>query len=70
MPPIAHWHGIETREGEVAPLVEGSLGWLECRVAAEHDVGDHVLVVGEVAAARAGASRPALVYRDRSYHAL
>jgi flavin reductase (DIM6/NTAB) family NADH-FMN oxidoreductase RutF len=69
VPPIAHWHGIEAREGRAGggPLIEGALGWLECRVAAEHDVGDHVLFVGKVVSVEHGASGPALVYRDRGY---
>src|SRR5207248_7037854 len=51
VPPIAHWHGIVTREGEHgAPLIEGALGWIECRTETEHSVGDHTLVVGEVLA--------------------
>jgi flavin reductase (DIM6/NTAB) family NADH-FMN oxidoreductase RutF len=68
VPPIAHWEGIETRDGAAgAPLVDGALGWLECRVVAEHEVGDHVLFVGEVASAERGTPRPALVYRDGGY---
>ncbi len=31
-----------------APLLDGALAWLECKVAAEHLGGDHTIVVGEV----------------------
>ena len=48
VPPIAHWTGIETTTGELgAPLIEGALGWVECRIAFEREVGDHTLFVGE-----------------------
>jgi flavin reductase (DIM6/NTAB) family NADH-FMN oxidoreductase RutF len=69
VPPIAHWHGIETREGasDGATLVEGAIGWLECRSVAEHAVGDHVLFVGEVVSVERGTPGPALVYREGGY---
>lgn len=70
VPPLVHWHGVSMREGSVAPLLDDSLGWLECRVAAEHPAGDHVLFVGEVLAAERGEARPALVYREHAYHSL
>ena len=30
------------------PVLTGALAWLDCRVTGEHDVGDHVVVFGEV----------------------
>jgi flavin reductase (DIM6/NTAB) family NADH-FMN oxidoreductase RutF len=69
VPPIAHWHGIDTREG-AGPLIEGALGWLECRLASEHEVGDHTLFVGEVEAVEAGVAAPPLVHVDSGYRAL
>ncbi len=72
VPPFAHWHGIRTREGRAAPapLLEGALGWLECRVAAEHEAGDHTLFVGEVVRAEPGRSGPALVRVGGGYVSL
>src|SRR3954466_15518408 len=33
VPPIALWTGIETVPGELgAPLLEGAVGWIECRL--------------------------------------
>jgi flavin reductase (DIM6/NTAB) family NADH-FMN oxidoreductase RutF len=69
-PPIVHWQGVATREGKIAPLIEGALGWIEARAVAEHDVGDHTFFVGAVLVAEQGPSTSALVYRDREYHAL
>jgi flavin reductase (DIM6/NTAB) family NADH-FMN oxidoreductase RutF len=70
-PPIVHWAGVDSREGSVAPLIDGPcVGWIEARVAAEHDVGDHTFFVGAVVTVERGPSRHALVYRDREYHAV
>ena len=65
LPPIVHWQGVAIREGTLAPLIEGALGWIEARTVAEHDVGDHTFFVGSVVAAEQGPSTSALVYRDR-----
>jgi len=71
VPPFAHWQGIAHRVGAAgAPLLEGALGWLECRVWAEHDAGDHTFFVGEVLECELGAAEPPLVYLDRRYRPL
>ncbi len=31
-----------------APVLDGSLVWLDCRTVARHEAGDHTIVVGEV----------------------
>jgi flavin reductase (DIM6/NTAB) family NADH-FMN oxidoreductase RutF len=69
VPPIALWHGIEWRPGPAtgSPLLDGAVGWLECRVAAEHPTGDHSLFVGEVLAAERGRRGPGLVYVESGY---
>ncbi len=68
-PPIAQWQGIATRPGEVAPLLEGALGWIECRTWAEHDAGDHTIFVGAVERLELGEPGEGLVYRESGYHA-
>jgi flavin reductase (DIM6/NTAB) family NADH-FMN oxidoreductase RutF len=71
VPPLAHWHGIATREGAAgAPLLEGALGWLECRLAAAREAGDHTLFVGEVLSVESGRPGPALVYVGQRYVSL
>jgi len=69
-PPIVHWDGVATRPGRFAPLLEGALGWIEARIAAEHATGDHTFFVGEVVSVERGPAASALMYRDRSYHSL
>ena len=71
VPPIAMWEGIEWRPGTTgAPLLDGSLGWVECRVADRFPAGDHTLFVGEVVSSERGRSTSALVYADGSYRVL
>jgi flavin reductase (DIM6/NTAB) family NADH-FMN oxidoreductase RutF len=71
VPPFAHWHGVATREGAAgAPLLEDALGWLECRLAAEHATGDHTFFVGEVLSLERGRKVAALVYVDGRYTSL
>jgi flavin reductase len=69
VPPIALWSGVVTRPGSEtgAPLLEGALGWIECRTAAEHPVGDHTLFVGAVLTVELGPPARPLVYVDRAY---
>ena len=71
VPPLAHWHGIDRREGETgAPLLAGALGWIEARLVDEHAVGGHTLFVGGVVAVEQGRSGPALVRVGQGYAAL
>jgi flavin reductase (DIM6/NTAB) family NADH-FMN oxidoreductase RutF len=71
VPPIAMWEGIEWRPGVTgAPLLDGSLGWVECLVADRCPAGDHTLFVGEVVSSEHGRSAPALVYVDGVYRVL
>lgn len=68
VPPIALWTGVELRDDvRGPPLLAGSLGWLRCRVAAEHPAGDHTFFVGEVVWSEVGSRDPALVYVRQGY---
>ncbi len=70
-PPIVLWQHVPTRDGVTgAPLLADALAWIECRVWAEYDAGDHTLFVGEVVALEEGAPGPGLVYREHGYHAV
>ena len=61
VPPIAMWHGIAVQAGASgAPLLQGALGWLECRLHDELAVGTHTLFVGEVLRIELGEDTPAL----------
>ena len=45
------FRGVTTRvEATGAPVIEGCLAWIDCRVHAVHTAGDHDIVVGRVVA--------------------
>jgi flavin reductase (DIM6/NTAB) family NADH-FMN oxidoreductase RutF len=71
VPPIGLWEGIATHEGSVgAPLLDGALGWIECRLGEELPAGDHTLFIGEVLSVELGAPAHALVHVEAGYRAL
>lgn len=60
--------GLEVTEGEGGALfVGGSVMRLECRIHAEHDSGDHTLVVLDVERMETTADTEPLVYHRRSF---
>jgi flavin reductase (DIM6/NTAB) family NADH-FMN oxidoreductase RutF len=69
-PPLVHWSGVETIDGRNAPRLAGALGWIEATTLAEHDAGDHTFFIARVDDVERGPAASALMYRDRSYHAL
>ena len=69
-PPIVHWAGVEARQGTLAPLIEGAVGWIEATTRDEHDAGDHTFFVGDVVSVEHGPAERALMYRESTYHAL
>jgi flavin reductase (DIM6/NTAB) family NADH-FMN oxidoreductase RutF len=49
-----------------APILDDALAWVGCRLTAEHDAGDHLLVIGEVLEiGHAGDGAPLAFYRGR-----
>ena len=56
--------GLEYDVGRTgAPLLRGVAVNIDCRVAAEHDAGDHVLFIGEVQEVRSFDHEPLLYFR-------
>ena len=49
VPPIGMWQGVASHAGvHGAPLLDGALGWLECRVVDELPTGTHTFFACEV----------------------
>jgi len=62
--------GLICRTGATgAPILEDGLGYVECRVTAVHDGGDHTIYVGEVKSGNTSPGQPLLFFRGR-YHQL
>ena len=51
-----------------APLLTGSLAWLECELVQFHQGGDHTIFVGQVLSSSRGASTSALLFYSSSFH--
>jgi (E)-2-((N-methylformamido)methylene)succinate hydrolase len=68
--PEGRFEGVVWVPGETgAPLLEGALSTLECRVERVLDAGDHAVIFGEVVQSECHAGRP-LLYFNRGYRAL
>lgn len=50
-------------EATGAPVLDGALAWVDCRVRASHPAGDHTIYVGEVVAGDADEGAPLAYYR-------
>jgi flavin reductase (DIM6/NTAB) family NADH-FMN oxidoreductase RutF len=58
------FEGIGFRRGKFgAPVLHDVLAYVECRIEARHEAGDHGVIVGEVEHAAARDDRPLLYYR-------
>jgi 3-hydroxy-9,10-secoandrosta-1,3,5(10)-triene-9,17-dione monooxygenase reductase component len=47
-----------------APVIEGSLAWVDCRVELVHDAGDHELIIGKVLDLGTADGSPLLFFRS------
>lgn len=58
------FRGVAFREEVTgAPVLEGSLAWLDCRVSQAIEAGDHTIFLGEVVAGDAREGTPLVYYR-------
>ena len=59
------FNGVTWHRGVTgAPVIDGSLAFVECELGTIHDAGDHELVTGRVRALGAAPGRPLLFYRS------
>jgi len=61
--------GLETHQAITGcPILPDTLGWVDCRVWAAYNGGDHTIFVGEVLAAGTGSTNSApLIYHNRTW---
>lgn len=48
-----------------AAIIEGALGYVECKIVQCHDGGDHTIVVGEIVDVSASGDRPLLFFKGK-----
>ena len=53
-----------------SPIIEGAAGYLDCRVAASHLAGDHIIFIGEVLAIGFDPNTRPLVFHQGQYRLL
>jgi len=65
---VEKFEGVQCREGQTGvPLLEGTMAYLECKVVAGYEGGDHTIYVGEIQAAEASGERPLLFFKGKYY---
>jgi len=58
--------GLQWRAGSNgAAIIDGVLGYVECKIAQCHDGGDHTIVVGEIVNVNAIGERPLLFFKGK-----
>ena len=63
---IEKFEGVPIRQGSVGvPLLEGAIGFIECKLVNGYEGGDHTIYVGEVQAASASGERPLLFFKGK-----
>jgi flavin reductase (DIM6/NTAB) family NADH-FMN oxidoreductase RutF len=61
---IDKFAGVEWKIGALgAPVLAGTIGHMECRVAHSYDGGDHTIFVGEIESAAATDGQPLVYFR-------
>jgi 3-hydroxy-9,10-secoandrosta-1,3,5(10)-triene-9,17-dione monooxygenase reductase component len=65
---IEKFEGIAYKTGECGvPLLEGALGYIECKLVSGYDGGDHTIYVGEIQCASAAGDNPLLFFKGKYY---
>ncbi|MFJ2350555.1 flavin reductase family protein [Glutamicibacter sp. NPDC087673] len=63
------WDGIQWSTAvRGSPILDGTLAWLDCTIFAEHDAGDHCIVLGrvtEVGTSPSGHTEPLLYFQGK-----
>ena len=47
---VDRFAAVTWRDRPCGPALEGAVAWIDCEIHAEHDAGDHVIVLGRVVA--------------------
>jgi len=64
---IDRFHGVSYERRPTGPGLRDAVAWIECHVEAEHDAGDHTIVVARVAAIEAAGDVEPLVFFRGGY---
>ena len=59
--------GVGWHPRPAGPALDEAVAWIECEITAEHEAGDHTVVLAEVVAMEARSDRPPLVFFQGRY---
>jgi flavin reductase (DIM6/NTAB) family NADH-FMN oxidoreductase RutF len=63
---IDKFAGLQWKEGNNgAAILDGVLGYVECKITQCYDGGDHTIVVGEITGVSAAGTRPLLFFKGK-----
>ncbi len=66
--PEARFRGVPVQRAQTgAPILEGAIAWVDCRIREILPGGDHSIFIGEVVAAGAEPRDAALLYHNRKW---
>jgi flavin reductase (DIM6/NTAB) family NADH-FMN oxidoreductase RutF len=65
---IEKFEGVACHPGELGvPVLDGTLGYVECKLVNAYEGGDHTIYVGEVYKASASGDRPLMFFKGKYY---
>jgi flavin reductase (DIM6/NTAB) family NADH-FMN oxidoreductase RutF len=62
---LGRFEGVTWHAHRSVPRLQGAIAWLNCRIWAEHDAGDHTVVIAQVDALDAGDGLPLVFFKGR-----
>ncbi|MGC8605953.1 MAG: flavin reductase family protein [Vulcanisaeta sp.] len=63
--------GLKLRAAKTgAPIIEGSIAYLDCKVTAKYPGGDHTIFIGEIVDAQILNNKAPLIYYNRGYYSI
>lgn len=69
--PERRFEGVRwSQAGNGIPVIEGALGWMECRIEQRIQAGDHRILIGETVAAQSRVDGLPLLYFGSGYRRL
>jgi 3-hydroxy-9,10-secoandrosta-1,3,5(10)-triene-9,17-dione monooxygenase reductase component len=64
---VDRFAGVGWRTGPAGPALDDAIAWLQCEITAEHDAGDHTIVLAAVSEIEAAADGNPLVFFKGRY---